>query len=218
MVRVIAHAQKGAFRMARSHGERRFWGQLGRAAAIVPIAAAVAAPILPAQAAAAASSGKTALVTPLKKIMNPKGRKPVGTDCIKALLFGLDKKAVTARIFCKKTTGKHIQVWGFQFDSKKHYLAGVRHINAYTGFSGLHHGTTCPPATSKGAGITGWHANSNPKYRARRGQNIECFIDNGNPVLIWTMPTQHVFFIAQLRAKHPSQSVIVEWWKTVNYG
>lgn len=204
--------------MARSHGDRRFWGQAGAMAVIVPIAAALAVPILPAQAATAAPS-KAPHVTPLKKIMNPKGLKPVGTECTTALLFGLNKKTLIARIFCAKTTGKNIDVWGYQFDSKKHYLAGVAHINAYTGFSGLKHGRTCPPATNKGAGETGWHANSNPKYKARPGQFIECFLDNSKPVLIWTMPTQHVFFIAQLHlGHHLSQAKIVDWWKTVNYG
>jgi len=204
--------------MARSPGERRFWVQVRRTALIIPIAAAIAAPILPAQAASAATGAKTPTVTPLKKIMNPKGFKPVGTECTKALLFGLSKKTVIANIFCAKTTGKNIQVWGYQFDSEKHYLAGVQHISAFTGFTKQRHGTTCPPATSKGAGQTGWHANSNPKYRARRGQIIRCFLDNGKPVLIWTMPTQHVFFIAQQRGRHLSQVKIIDWWKTVNYG
>ena len=207
--------------MARSLGERRFWGQIARTAFIVPIAAAIAAPILPAQAATAASAaarGKTPHITPLKKIMNPKGFKPVGTKCTKALLFGLKKKTVIANIFCAKTTGKDIDVWGYQFDSKRHYLAGVKHINVYTKFAKKHHGRVCPPATNKGAGQTGWHANSNPKYKARPGQNIECFLDHGKPVLIWTMPTQHVFFIAQLYVGRPSQVRIVDWWKTVNYG
>lgn len=207
--------------MAKSHGERRFWGQIGRTVFIIPIAAAIAVPILPAQAATAASaaaSGKTSHITPLKKIMHPKGHKPVGTACTTALLFGLNKKTLIARIFCAKTTGKNIDVWGYQFNSKKHYLDGVKHINTYTGFNTEHHGTTCPPASSKGAGQTGWHANSNPKYKARPGQVIECFLDNGKPVLIWTMPTQHVFFIAQLYTGRPSQVKIINWWKTVNYG
>jgi hypothetical protein len=150
--------------------------------------------------------------------MNPKGLKPVGTECTKALLFGLKKKTLIARIFCGKTTGKNIDVWGYQFNSKKHYLAGVKHINRYTGFGKKRHGATCPPAKNKGAGETGWHANSNPKYKARRGQNIECFLDNGKPVLIWTMPTQHVFFIAQYHVAGGTQTRIVDWWKTVSYG
>ncbi len=207
--------------MARSHGERRFWGQIGRAAFIIPIAAAIAAPILPAQAATAASAattGKSPHVTPLKKIMHPKGHKPVGTECTKALLFGLNKKTVIANIFCAKTTGKNINVWGYQFNSKKHYLDGVKHINKFTGFSKKGASHTCPPSGGKGAGRTGWHANANPKYKARPGQFIECFIDNGKPVLIWTMPTQHVFFIAQYHVTGGTIAKTINWWKTVNYG
>jgi hypothetical protein len=204
--------------MAKSHGERRFWGQIRRSAFIIPIAAALAVPILPAQAAWTATSAKTHHITPLKKIMNPKGHKPVGTDCTTALLFGLKKKTLIARIFCAETTGKHIDVWGYQFDSKKHYLAGVKHIDKYTGFAKKHRVRTCPPANSKNAGKTGWHADSNPKYRARRGQFIECFLDERKPVLIWSMPTQHVFFIAQYHLAGGTMPQIVDWWKTVNYG
>ncbi|HET7017033.1 MAG TPA: hypothetical protein VFI65_24125 [Streptosporangiaceae bacterium] len=197
--------------MARSHGKRLVWNQARRIAVIVPIAAAIAAPILPAQA-------KTPHVTPLKLIMNPQGHKPVGTECTTALLFGLKKKTLIARIFCAKTTGKNIVVWGYQFNSKKHYLAGVAHINSYTGFSDMHDSHTCPPSGGKKSGITGWHANSNKKYKARPGQFIECFIDNGKPVLIWTMPTQHVFFIGQYHLAGGTITKIINWWKTVNYG
>jgi hypothetical protein len=155
-------------------------------------------------------------IEPLSMIMNPSGFKPVGTECTAALLFGLDKKTIKTRTFCAKTTGKNIDVWGYQFFNKTGYKAGVEHINSYTGFSKST--STCPPAEDTEDGETGWHANSNPRYAARAGQNIECFLDNGKPVLIWTMPTQNVFFIAQYHVKGGTLTNIVDWWKTVNYG
>jgi hypothetical protein len=201
--------------MARSPGERMPRTRLRRLAAVATITMAIAAPIVPAQAAT--TSSKATHVTPLKKIMNPKGFKPVGTACSTALLFGLNKKTLIARIFCAKTTGKNIDVWGYQFDSKKDYLAGVRHINLYTSFSKKHPSGTCPPG-HKGAGKVGWHASSNPKYKKRPGQYIECFLDNSKPVLIWTMPTQHVFFIGQYHSSGGTITKTLNWWKGVNYG
>ncbi|HEY3902897.1 MAG TPA: hypothetical protein VGM14_03175 [Streptosporangiaceae bacterium] len=153
---------------------------------------------------------------PLSTIMNPAGLKPVGTECTAALLFGLNKASIKTRTFCAKTTGKNIDVWGYQFLNKAGYTTGVAHINTYTGFTKST--STCPPATDSEDGETGWHANNNPRYKARAGQNIECFLDNGKPVLIWTMPTQNVFFIAQYHVAGGTLSNIVSWWKTVNYG
>jgi hypothetical protein len=153
---------------------------------------------------------------PLTKIMNPAGLTPVGTDCTQAFLFGLKASTLTSRIFCAKTTQSDIDVWGYQFDNHADYLAGVTHINSYTGFHQT--SNTCPPAAGSDAGSVGWHANSNPKYVSRPGQDIECFVDNGKPLLIWTMPTMNVFFIAQDRGKGDTIPRIVDWWKTVNYG
>jgi hypothetical protein len=155
-------------------------------------------------------------IEPLTTIMNPAGFKPVGTECTTALLFGLNKASIKTRTFCAKTTGKNIDVWGYQFNNKTGYTAGVAHINTYTGFSKST--STCPPAEDSEDGETGWHANGNTRYKARAGQNIECFLDNGKPVLIWTMPTQNVFFIAQYHVSDGTLTNIVDWWKTVNYG
>ncbi|HET9897563.1 MAG TPA: hypothetical protein VFQ44_21735 [Streptosporangiaceae bacterium] len=155
-------------------------------------------------------------IEPLKTIMNPAGLTPVGTGCSPALFFGLNQKTIVSHIFCSKTSKPHIQVWGYQFDNQADYLAGVAHINKYTGF----HQTsqTCPPAAGSEGGSTGWHANSNPRYVSRKGQFIECFTDNGKSLLIWTMPTMHVFFIGQDRDKAQTIPTILDWWKTVNYG
>ena len=62
------------------------------------------------------------------------------------------------------------------------------------------------------------HANQNRKYKSKPGQDIECLIDDKKPVLIWTMPTQDVFFIGQDNVKGASIGTIIKWWETLDYG
>jgi hypothetical protein len=157
-------------------------------------------------------------IEPLSTIMNPPGFKPVGTNCIKALLFGLKASTLTSRTFCANTTTKNIEVWGYQFDNNPDYAAGFAHINNFTGFHRTSSTTTCNPAIQGTDGLSPWHANANPKYVARPGQVLECFIDNGKPLLIWTMPTMNVFFIGRDTGKGDQITRIVTWWKTLNYG
>ena len=52
---------------------------------------------------------------------------------------------------------------------------------------------------------------------ARRGQVLECFRVSQKPVLIWTMPTQNVFFIAQDKARGATIKAILHWWSRVVY-
>ena len=164
------------------------------------------------------TSTPTGGVEPLSTIMNPAGFKPVGTDCSQGLLFGLNASTITTRTFCLHATKTNIQVWGYQFDSNADYRAGFSHINRFTGFHRTSVNTTCNPPVQGTDGLSPWHANSNPRYVARPGQDLECFIDNGYPLLIWTMPTQNVFFIARDHSKADQITRIVDWWKTVNYG
>jgi hypothetical protein len=203
--------------MTESSGTRRFWRNARRAGvAIVPIAFAIAVPLLPAQAAVDARVVPAA-VQSLTKIMHPVGHPPVGTRCIKAPLYGMRGSTVRARIFCDKTTAKHIVVWGYQFKSHTAYLAGVRHMNSFTGFSGVIPDTACPPGHGKAGGLVGWHALHNRKYRARKGQFLECFHVRKHAMLIWTMPTQNVFFMAQDKVKGSTIAKIIHWWDTVSY-
>ena len=155
---------------------------------------------------------------PLSTIMNPAGFRPVGTDCTQAILFGLNASTITNRTFCSKTTTKNIEVWGFQFDNQADYKTGFTHINNFTGFHRTSVNTTCNPPVQGTDGLSPWHANANPKYAARPGQVLECFLDNGKPLLIWSMPTMNVFFIARDYGKGDEVTRIVDWWKTVNYG
>ncbi len=154
----------------------------------------------------------------LQSIMNPVGLSAVGRDCITAKLFGLDKSTLDARTFCSKTTRANIVVWGYQFDSAAHYQAGLAHINHFVGFDKVAAGSTCPPPSNTAEGKVGWHANKNPKYKSKTGQDIECLIDGNKPVLIWTMPTQDVFFIGQDNVKGTSIHAILKWWETLDYG
>src|SRR6266567_1229881 len=161
-------------------------------------------------------SGTEALTT----IMNPAdaGAKPLGTDCSTAKLFGLKASTLDARTFCLHTTHAHIKVWGYQFDSLADYQAGLAHINHYVGFDQHTPVTSCPPSSGSAEGKVGWHAIHNPKYFSRSGQDLECLVDGGNPVVIWTMPTQDVFFIGQNGVKGTSISTVISWWKTLTYG
>jgi hypothetical protein len=155
----------------------------------------------------------------LQTIMNPPSPfKPVGTQCVAAHLFGLNKATLDASTFCAHTQRANIVVWGYQFDSSADYQAGLTHINHFVGFDKVTPGTTCPPPSGSTTGKIGWHAKSNPKYKSRTGQDIECLIDNNKPVLIWTMPTQDAFFIGQDNLKGSSIQTIVSWWEILNYG
>jgi hypothetical protein len=155
----------------------------------------------------------------LQTIMNPPSPfKAVGTKCVAAHLFGLNKATLDASTFCAHTQRANIVVWGYQFDSSADYQAGLTHINHFVGFDKVTPGTTCPPPSGSTTGKIGWHAKSNPKYKSRTGQDIECLIDNNKPVLIWTMPTQDAFFIGQDNLKGSSIQTIVSWWEILNYG
>jgi hypothetical protein len=154
----------------------------------------------------------------LVAIMNPVGLSPVGQNCYTAKLFGLDPTTIDNRLFCPKTTRAHVVVWGYQFDSRADYQKGLDHINHYVGFDKVTPGTFCPPPSGSSEGKVGWHANHNAKYKSKAGQDIECLIDSSKPVLIWSMPTQDVFFIGQNNVKGTSLKSLVSWWKTLDYG
>jgi hypothetical protein len=155
---------------------------------------------------------------PLTTIMNPAGLKPVGTQCVAAKTFGLNKATLTSSTFCGHTQRANIVVWGYQFDNAADYQAGLAHINHFVGFDKVTPGSGCPPPSGSAEGKIGWHANHNPKYVSRTGQDIECLIDANKPVLIWSMPTQNVFFIGQDNVTGTSINTILNWWKILNYG
>jgi hypothetical protein len=160
------------------------------------------------------ASGPEALTT----IMNPAGLKPVGTQCVAAKTFGLNKATLTNSTFCAHTQRPNIVVWGYQFDNASDYQTGYAHINHFVGFDKVTPGSGCPPPSGSAEGKIGWHANNNPKYVSRTGQDIECLIDGNKPVLIWSMPTQNVFFIGQDNTTGTSINTILDWWKILNYG
>ena len=141
---------------------------------------------------------------------------------MRAITNGLNASTLTGRTFCAKTTATKTVVWGYQFDGKADYYAGFAHINSYTGFSSSGASSFCPPASGVSDGSVGWHANSNPKYKSRSGQVLECYLDHTKtatyPIIVWTMPTQNVVFISEDRASGGTLTTLVDWWKTLNYG
>jgi hypothetical protein len=195
------------FQLARRR--TRLLGIAGLATAATMLAAGWSYPV-------AASMRHPAGIESLYKIMHPRGLRPVGTECIAAKLFGLNARTIKHSTFCGRTSGRRVVIWGYQFDSRADYLAGFRHIDSFTSFDPSSAGQSCPAARGR-EGSVSWHARSNPTYRARPGQTLECFIDNKRPLLIWTMPTQHVFFIAQDQAQRSTERTVINWWKTVNY-
>jgi hypothetical protein len=154
----------------------------------------------------------------LVAIMNPVGLSPVGQNCIPSKYFGLDPTTLDNHLFCPKTTHAHIVVWGYQFDSSADYQKGLAHINHYVGFDQVTPSAHCPPSSGSTEGKVGWHANHNAKYKSKPGQDIECLIDAKEPVLIWTMPTQDVFFIGEYKIKGSSMQTMIKWWETLDYG
>jgi hypothetical protein len=159
--------------------------------------------------------GTEALVT----IMNPPGATPVGTDCTTAKLFGINASTLVARTFCAHSHKvPNVGVWGYQFASFADYQAGLARINHYVGFDKVTPGTSCPPPSGSTTGKVGWHAIHNPKYFRHAGQDIECLTDHSKPVLIWTMPTQDVFFIGQDRVDGSALTTLINWWKKLTYG
>jgi len=157
---------------------------------------------------------------PLVTIMNPAGETPVGTNCGAAHLFGLNRATLVASTFCPHSHGvPNVAVWGYQFDSYTDYKAGLAHINHYVGFDQSTPGTNCPPPSGSSVGQIGWHTITNPKYKRQlKTQVIECLTDNQKPVLIWTLPTQDVFFIGQNGHKGSSLHTLIRWWKKLEYG
>ncbi len=211
---------KGVLCMAESTCKRQFWGKVasfGMMTAVVPIAAAMVVPLSAAYAAPAGAKAP-AKAERLTEIMHPVGHPPVGTACRKAKLAGLKANTIRAAIFCGRTTAKNVEVWGYQFKAPKSYVVGVRHMNHRTGFDRINPAGACPPNHGKAGGLVGWQALHNKKYKARKGQFLECFRDGKLPILIWTMPTQNAFFVAEDVKKGTQINAVLNWWKTVSYG
>ncbi len=210
--------------MAAPSSEHRIWTKIRRTAPIVTtvtLAFTLTGTAISAQAATshARTPAAPAAAEKLTRIMHAPGKAPIGTDCTKGVLFGLRASTVRARIVCARTTGNQIAIWALQFKTRKGYLAGVAHLNHYTGFSSVRQvSTSCPPAHGRTAGLAGWHSLTNHKYKKRPGQIIECFKDAKKPLLIWTMPTQNAFFIGQDSARHATIRIILRWWSTLAYG
>ena len=155
-------------------------------------------------------------VESLTTIMNPAGSAPVATGCSSAPLQGLDPATLTSRLYCTHATNSHVVVWAYQFDSPADYQAGVPTLNKNLKFNPATAAKGCPPPSGHSDGDTGWR--SRPNYPDRTGQNLECYTGGGEPVLVWTMPSQNVVFLAEYKVKGTPMADLVNWWKTTSYG
>jgi hypothetical protein len=71
-----------------------------------------------------------------------------------------------------------------------------------------------------------WDSTSNPKYGKSHepGQKLECFVQyttthKYQPLLIWTMATQDVVFIARDEAPGGTFTQLLDkWWTHLTYG
>ena len=152
----------------------------------------------------------------LTTIMNPAGAKPVATSCSSAPLQGLDPATLTSRLYCTHAANSHVVVWAYQFDSAADYQAGVPTLNKTLKFNPATAGKGCPPPSGHSDGDTGWR--SQPNYPDRTGQDLECYTGGSEPVLVWTMPSQDVVFLAEYKVKGAPMADLVSWWKTTSYG
>lgn len=164
------------------------------------------------------SPATTSGVESLATIMHPVGWPPVGSLCTQGgdVAFGFRASTVTSHTFCLETTLSNVVVYGYQFDSYRDYRAGLTHLNSRDHF--VKTAKRCPPPAG-GASAHGWYAPRNPKYMGRPGQILECFTRAGRPVLIWTMPTMNVLFIATTLVAGDSISRIYsQWWTNLHFG
>jgi hypothetical protein len=153
----------------------------------------------------------------LTTIMRPAGAAALATHCGSAPLQGLDPATLTSKLYCTHATNSHVVVWAYQFDSYSDYQQGVGTLNKSLKFDPAASGKGCPPPAGHSDGYTGWK--STPKYPLRSGQNLECYVSGGGkPVLVWTMPTQDVIFLAEYKASGASIADIINWWKHTTYG
>jgi hypothetical protein len=167
-------------------------------------------------------------VDSLQTIMNPVGEKPVGTQCSTPdpLTYSngspvLNSATIVSSIDCHHTARAQVFIIGYQFDSRADLRTGLAHINKFVGFKrSTASPKGCPPPAgfTQGRGI--WFANSNPKYSEHRSdQVLECDIGGkGDPQMIWAMPTQNTFFVAQDDNKSDTSQDLYNWWTTLNYG
>jgi hypothetical protein len=155
---------------------------------------------------------------PLLTIMNDPGS-PVGKTCeSNPPVFGLNASTLEASRFCT-TKESGVIVWGYQFFNRGQYNVGVKHIEKYVGFDNATPGHGCPPPSGDTEGDTQWNAIHNPRYPQRTGQVLECLLNGSTPkpTLVWTMPTQDVFFIAKDTSTAATMNRLVNWWKHVAY-
>jgi hypothetical protein len=156
-------------------------------------------------------------VEALTTIMNPAGAAPVATACSTAPLQGLDPATLTSRLYCTHAAQPNVVVWAYQFDSSSDYQAGVGELNKTLKFNPATASKSCPPPSGHSNGDTGWKSGSN--YPDRTGQNIECYTaGGGEPVIVWTMPSQDVIFLAEYKVKGTPMTNLIAWWKTTTYG
>jgi len=159
-------------------------------------------------------------VESLNQIINPRGQAPIGTHCSLAGLAKLDAATVVNRLKCG-TTVSRLYVWAYQFDSAPDYQRGFTHLQNYLVFKPSSAGGHCPPTGASITGATSWRSD-NPKYHSYTGQYLDCLTIHGTygdeVTYLWTLPSQHVVFLAQSWNTHLTFHTLDSWWAHLSYG
>jgi hypothetical protein len=167
------------------------------------------------------STAPVGTVESLNQIINPRGQSPIGTHCQLAGLAKLSAATVTHRLKCD-TTVSSLYVWAYQFDSAADYQQGFTHLQNYLVFKPSSAGSNCPPTGGSITGATNWRSSSNPKYHSYTGQHLDCLTIHGTygteVTYLWTLPSQHVVFLAQSWNTHITFRTLDNWWSHLSYG
>jgi hypothetical protein len=100
-------------------------------------------------------------------------------------------------------------VYAFQMDNRADFNKAWSNFNSWSSFDESTAGSTCPPASSGGLGLTTWSRKSFPSMQ---GQVVECWTGSkGAPIYVWTMPSQDAFFFA-VGADGSSFKALGTWW------
>jgi hypothetical protein len=128
-------------------------------------------------------------------------------------------RGVTTSQLCQ-TAVPGIALNVLQFDTAADYQAGLSDLNASLGWNPATAGPGCPPPGTDTRGESGWHSNVNPAYPPRPGQNLECFLEprTGDPVYLWTLPTQRVILAGVDTAPGATFTNLEDWWAGFTYG
>ena len=147
-------------------------------------------------------------VTPLNQLLPSDIADPT-TQCSAIKKPGWSSPGLVTALSCNDTDLPNGYVNAYQMDNRADYTKTWSNFNTWSSFDESTAGSSCPPASSGGQGLTTWSGKSFPSMQ---GQALECWTgSNATPIYVWTMPTQDAFFIA-VGANGSSFKALDTWW------